>query len=553
MRRITLNQAVISVALAALLPVVFFGVAQSLASRDYARALIGERLISSALATAGAQKEALVATQSLLRAQATDPDVLAANDRCGPSFVRAMRNQTAILNMSRSNADGTIACSALPFTRPLSNADEQWWIDGSKARALTFSAPGIGKVVKRRRIIAMLPLQRNGRFDGAVLAAIDATWLENALRQQKLSSDAVVSIVNATGKPLLSSGALNLGQVDIKASRAKVAKTRTSDGISWMYASAPLFDHELFIVYGERESFLMAPSRKQLQYDLLLPVLATVVTVLVIWLAINRFVVRWLRGLGALAKRFALGDYSSDPEAFSEAPAELADLAQNLRDMGDAIQSRDSALTVSAAQNQAMAREVNHRVKNNLQMVMSLLELQSAQIADEKGRSALTQTRMRIGAIALIHRILYESGESSEYGDVDMDRLASEVCAQLRHSNSVSAQLHCASSIGVIHVDLAMPISLFLVEAVTNAYRHAFASDHKNSIDVSLSGSVDHGTLSVVDNGSGYSAAGYDGSMGLQLMHAYASQLNGTFETGDTDGGGTTVTLKFTSRPRLLS
>lgn len=553
MPRITLNQAVISVALAALLPVVFFGVAQSLASRDYARALVGERLVSSALATAGAQREAFATAKSLLRAQAADPDVLAANDKCDPSFVRAIRNQTAILNMSRGFADGTIACGALPFAKPLSNADEKWWIVGSKAAGLTFSAPGIGKIVKRRRIIAMLPIRRAGQFDGAVMAAIDANWLENALREQKLSDDAVVSIVDAKGQPMLSSGGRDLGRVSLESSIAKVATTKTPDGVSWMYASAPLFEKELFIVYGQRESFLMAPSRKQLQYDLLLPIVATVVTVLVIWLAINRFVVRWLRGLTALAKRFALGDYSSDPAAFDQAPAELADLAQNLRDMGDAIKSRDGALTVSAAQNQAMAREVNHRVKNNLQMVMSLLELQSAQISDEKGRSALTQTRMRIGAIALIHRILYESGESSEYGDVDMDRLAGEVCAQMRHSNAVSAQLHCSSAIGVISVDLAMPLSLFLVEAVTNAYRHAFATDHDNSITVALSGSVDHGTLSIIDNGGGYLLPDRIGSMGLQLMQAYASQLNGTFETSMTDGGGTTVTLTFTARPDLRS
>ena len=553
MRGLTLNQAVISVALAALLPVVFFGVAQSLSSRDYARALVGERLISSALATAGAQKEAFATAKSLLLAQAADLDVLAANEQCGPSFVRVIRNQTAILNMSRGTADGTVACSALPFTKPLSNADEKWWIDGSKARGLTFSAPGIGKIVKRRRIIAMLPLQRAGRFDGAVMAAIDATWLQNALRQQKISEDAVVSIVDAKGDQLLSSGGRDLGRVDLQASRAKVATTRTSDGIGWLYASAPLFEHDLFIVYGQRESFLMAPSRKQLQYDLLLPILAMLVTVLVIWLAINRFVVRWLRGLTALAKRFALGDYSSDPAAFDQAPAELADLAQNLRAMGDAIKSRDGALTVSAAQNQAMAREVNHRVKNNLQMVMSLLELQSAQISDEQGRSALTQTRMRIGAISLIHRILYESGESSEYGDVDMNRLASEICAQMRHSNAVNAQLHCTSSIGVIPVDLAMPLSLFLVEAVTNAYRHAFATDENNRIDVSLSGSADHGTLVIVDNGGGYLLPDRIGSMGLQLMHAYASQLNGEFATSVTGGGGTTVTLTFKARPALLS
>jgi two-component sensor histidine kinase len=220
--------------------------------------------------------------------------------------------------------------------------------------------------------------------------------------------------------------------------------------------------------------------------------------------------------------------------------------------MADAIKSRDTALTHSVAQNRAMAREVNHRVKNNLQMVMSLLELQSAQLPSEQGRTALTQTRMRIGAIALIHRILYESGESSEYGDVDMDRLTREICAQLRISNSTNVQLHSSSSIGVISVDLAMPISLFLVEAVTNAFRHAFVGNANNRIIVALTGTGDQGELSIADNGGGYLLPDNIGTMGLQLMQAYASQLNGQFATTHSNGGGTTVTLTYIKRSRPL-
>lgn len=550
MPRLTLNQAVVSVALAALLPVAIFGIAQSITSRDYARALIGERLVSSALATAGAQREAFAVTQSLLEVQASDPDVRAANDKCGPSFVRAMIGQTAVINMSRSSADGTVVCSAVPFSKPLSNADEEWWRKGKESGVLIFSRPGVGKVVKRWRIIAMLPLKRSGRFDGAVTAAIDATWLENALRQQRFSEDALVAIVDTNGIPLLSSGRRDLGRVDLKASTQRIAHVKTPDGTDWMYASAPLFGNDLHIIYAERESLLMAPSREQLRLDLLLPVFGILATILVIWFATNRFVVRWLRGLDALSKRFATGDYSGNPKAFENAPAELSDLGANLHEMAERIKERDAALSLSAAQNQSMAREVNHRVKNNLQMVMSLLELQSAQLPDDLGRAALLQTRMRIGAIALIHRILYESGESSEYGDVDMDRLVSEICAQLRHSNVGTAQLHGASSIGIISVDVAMPISLFLVEAVTNAYRHAFGGGGDSQIEVTLTGSAEGGKMSIVDNGGGYVSSASTGTMGLQLMHAYASQLNGNFVVTETEGGGTTVTLNFTERPR---
>ena len=78
----------------------------------------------------------------------------------------------------------------------------------------------------------------------------------------------------------------------------------------------------------------------------------------------------------------------------------------------------------------ALTSEVHHRVKNNLQIVSSLLNLQAGRITDPAAREALTQTRARIGALAQIHRLLYEKAHDSEM--VDLSHLLNDLCTQLR-------------------------------------------------------------------------------------------------------------------------
>ncbi len=549
MSRLTLNQAILSVALAVLLPILALGAMQNIASRDYARQLIGERLVSSALSTAASQREAFSLAQSMIMSAAADPDVLAGNAQCGESLKRALSGQSAVINLARSDANGVAKCSALPLTRPIANGNEPWWIAGKQTSDVTMSAPILGKISRQTIIIAMLPVRKGNRFDGAVTAAIDTSWLEKSLERRKLSKSAVVAIVDATGKVLLSSGPSSFSRADVAASNGQPAVMEAEDGTAWLYASAPLFRRQLHVVYAERQGVLLDPSQDQLRLDLFIAVVAIVATLGILWFAINFFVLRWLRALSVKASRFAQGDYASDPGKFADAPAELADLAKDLREMASSIMKRDAALTQAAADNQAMAREVNHRVKNNLQMVMSLVELQAAQISDVPSRLSLEQTRLRIGVIALIHRILYDHGESSEYGSVNMDRLAQEICAQLRNANLPTINLHCLSTIGEMSVDRAMPMCLFLVEAVTNAYRHAFANADANRVDVTLTGTAESGEIRVVDNGIGYATSSGSETMGNQLMTAYAEQLNGKFMRTQTAGGGTTITLTFSPRP----
>lgn len=547
MRRLTLNQALMLAALIALLPIFALSIAQGIAVSSYARDLIGQRLVAGALSTAAVQRDEISAVQRMLVGYASDPEVRNAGPECAAILRRGILMQRAAINFLRVSADNRIICSALPYLPGEQYKPERWWREGVRSRELTFSPPRIGRVSKRAIISAMQPLTgSDGRFDGAVTASIDVSWLEAGLRSGKLSNDALAAIVDSSGTVLIASRKGAPPRVDLARISTGAATLKLADGATWLAAAAPLYQNDLYVVYAELERPLLSPLREQTRTAILLPILALTLTCIAIYAALNRFVLRWLRSLGRLAQRYSRGDYSRDDKRFADAPLEIAALGDDLGNMAMAIEARDRSLQQSATDNKAMAREVNHRVKNNLQMVISLLGLQSARVADPEARGALEQTRIRMGAVALIHRLLYDQGEGSDRGVVDMKRLTADLVAQLRASMAKpSITLTCECDMIEAPVDRAIPMTLFAVEAVTNAFHHAYPRATPGEIVLKITGTAENGSVTVSDNGVGGFEKGGPSTLGADLMEAYASQLGGEMHIDDVAGVGLRVTLVF--------
>src|SRR6201999_1241600 len=111
-----------------------------------------------------------------------------------------------------------------------------------------------------------------------------------------------------------------------------------------------------------------------------------------------------------------------------EAPAESRSLGDGLSAMAESIQDRDRKLRDALNQKSLLIREIHHRVKNNLQIVMSLLSLQAGQLKDPVARDALMQAQVRINALALVHRILHEIEDQTT---IDLKRLLHQLITQI--------------------------------------------------------------------------------------------------------------------------
>lgn len=186
-------------------------------------------------------------------------------------------------------------------------------------------------------------------------------------------------------------------------------------------------------------------------------------------------------------------------------------------------------------------KEVHHRVKNNLQIVSSLLNLQSTKMNDPSGLAMLQDSQNRVRSMALIHEKLYRSQDLAR---VDIGEYARHLAAELFRTYRASAQtimleVNAAKDIW-LGIDQALPVGLILNELVSNSLKHAFPEGRTGRVRIELERNTsDAVELIVADNGVGLPGDldfRQTGSLGLQLVMTLVDQLAGTIELDSADG-----------------
>lgn len=553
--RLTLNVTLLLAVAAALLPFAVLSIYQSLSVRETLHRMIGERLVASASMTAVEQREPIMMARRILETIAQDERIRTMSAMCTDLLKNRLEGRMPIVNFIRWDAAGRLRCSGVKPPAPGVIASQPWWNAAKRTRNFVVSSPVQGRVVPRRMLVAVQPIEdpRSGEWQGALSAAIDLSWIERSLADQRLSPRALVGIADASGQIMTTSGPVAFGRINLRASSGKAAVIRGEGQESWIYASAPLYGSQLFIFYAEPQKMAFSISREQFRYSLMLPLIAILLTCLALWLSIDRFVIRWLRRAGRRARQMAEGDYSLEPDSFATAPVELQRLGRDLDDMARSVDGRDQALRRALAAKDAMAREVNHRVKNNLQMITSLVSLQASRLSDPEARRLMTQTRLRVGALALVQRLIYDVDES-EQGAVDTALLFGELCAQVQSNfQGTGVSVDCHADLGVISGDQAVSTALIVVEALTNAFRHGYPSGKGGAISVRLTRDGPDGVLTIVDDGVGALDENGATGIGLDLMKALSAQLDGVFSVQETHGGGRTVVVRFPCHAAVVS
>jgi two-component sensor histidine kinase len=201
----------------------------------------------------------------------------------------------------------------------------------------------------------------------------------------------------------------------------------------------------------------------------------------------------------------------------------------------------------SLREKEVLLQEIHHRVKNNLQVISSLINMQVRKLRDVSSRSALAECQNRVQAIALIHEKLYQS---RDYARVPFSDYARSLAANIFHATGVSPanlQLSVEFDTLSLAVDKAIPCGLILNELISNALKHAFPNERRGAVRVEMR-EAGPGQLEIVvsDDGVGMSA-GFDpatsDSLGMQLVQTLVEQLDGQLEI--LHGAGTTFRVKF--------
>lgn len=189
------------------------------------------------------------------------------------------------------------------------------------------------------------------------------------------------------------------------------------------------------------------------------------------------------------------------------------------------VAKRTRELTEALAAKTMLVHEVDHRVKNNLQMIASLLTMQTRAIADPTARAAMKTMLTRIEALGTVHKRLYQSQDVQRF---DVAEFARELASDLvRGSGRAGLRLHCDLEAVEVPVEKAPPIALIMNELITNALKHAFPGDAPGRLSITVKPDGDHFGIGIVDDGVGMppEVLGHR-SFGKRLVESLARQLN---------------------------
>ncbi len=180
----------------------------------------------------------------------------------------------------------------------------------------------------------------------------------------------------------------------------------------------------------------------------------------------------------------------------------------------------------SLAEKEVLLQEIHHRVKNNLQVVSSLLALQAMSATEEALSRPLVESQRRVQAMAQIHELMYQSADLTR---IDFEEYVKRLRTAVDHADSVAIVVDVSTP--PLTIDVAVPCGLITSELVTNAYLHAFPDGREGTITVRLDVDGDDWVLSVEDDGIGVDEPIREGTeadgLGLRLVRALAHQLHG--------------------------
>jgi two-component sensor histidine kinase len=389
---------------------------------------------------------------------------------------------------------------------------------------------GEGGILNENAILIYMPVVRNDRVPFVLVAAVRAELIQRLLPQRS-DDDVLSAIVDERGRVLVRSRELDqlagfsVGEQIRRAAEGQASglfEAVAADGqkvytgfqrsllTGWIAVAAT--DHRRFDSANEQSTWTLIGTGA---------LSLTLAAVLAVFLFYN------------VVERRVSGERLAASRALGELDARLLATTQ------EALSEQRK----SASEREVLLREIYHRVKNNLQIIQSLLRLGSRNLSQSQQEPFESAIR-RIGAMAGVHSLLYKSPDlaSIDFKDYLEDVVRETALGFGADMRGIRTELDAQSM--RIPLDTAVPLAFITVELLTNAFKHAFPADRQGCISVSAKPEGDHGVLMISDDGVGFNETRQERRpLGLTLVNKLVEQIGGTLEGPQL--GGSTYRVRF--------
>jgi two-component sensor histidine kinase len=411
-----------------------------------------------------------------------------------------------------TDRNGQVVASSVPQVSDGTSFADRTWFKAHRAGAESYVGGAIAGRLSHELLYTYSRRisDANGNFDGVAQIGLRPSFLQNLSRPEAGSEHVILGIWGRDGRVIARTG-LTAEQIDSGIGHTVLFNEREAQPTGTYQEKDPVDGNTRIISFRRLERWPVTVTAS-------IPVAAALAS--------------WTKGLywsAAIAAIILM--------AFGWLTWLGIKLSQQTEQTQRQLQAVNDELAQALSDKVTLLQEIHHRVKNNLQITSSLLQMQARRFSDETVKAAFQETQDRLHSVGLIHDLLYrkETGGTINLQDY-LCRLIDEISSTYgSKTRDIAVELDAEP----IAVDLerAAPLALAITEAITNAFKHAFEPGRGGRVQVLARRRDDRIEIVVRDNGKGVpDATEKTSSLGMKLIRAFAAQLGGSF-TLESDGG----------------
>ncbi len=526
----------------ATLPVGVLAVAQGYASFSDTQRLQRASLASDAFKESAREQGMIREAFGVLDALNSQIDPSMPPDECSAQMRRFVTAHSQVSFAGMGGEDGFMRCG-YPLSDPFDlrgTPEYERFIDHPRRTVTVYQKGAISKVPV---VTISIPMMREGRLVGSLSLSLPSVYMVWANAPERHSTSHF-AILDAEGKTVAwEEGVAKGGWLPdaeglsdlLRRSGGPIVATAAS-GEERIYSITPLFERDIFAVSSWSEDQVTGRFTLPQMLLLLLPLIMWALAVTVAYFAVDRFALRHVVYLDRLVSAYARSGRSLRASGMRDAPLEFAALGESFDTMAQEIESRENDLRRSLDEKDALLKEVYHRVRNNLQMIVSLMNLQLREVTGEQERETLLRLQDRVLGLSAVHKRLSEA----EWADaIRLDTVLQEIVGISQSGRDQRPGTVTVTFDMIEHVegpDRSIPLALFTTEAVANAFKHGLGPEGDGWLRVALRDAGD-GMLELSVANALIRQTHAPGRIGLgtQLIDSFAMQLHGRIERESTE------------------